>query len=75
MEKNTWYVEHPTYRYVENVKALARKAGLVVVDTNATDSRDDAAQSPPALTLKPEFAPPAPAETPAPADTSKVAKR
>ena len=29
----TWYVEHPIYLYKENVKELAKKAGLKVVDS------------------------------------------
>lgn len=29
---NIWYVEFPTYKYKEDVKELARKAGLKIVD-------------------------------------------
>ena len=67
--RKVWLVEHPTYRYIEDVKKLARKADLIVVDSAfASDdevadavSSDDA----PKLTLKPEFAP---------AKSSKAAK-
>jgi len=27
-----WYVEHPLYQYSENVKELAQKAGLKIID-------------------------------------------
>lgn len=57
-----WLVEHPTHRYAEDVKALARKAGLRVVDAAAaSDAERDAAvpaAAAPQLTLRPEFAPP-----------------
>lgn len=52
-----WYVEFPTYRYNEDVPALARQSGLVVIDAAATVSRDDAAENPPKLTLKAEYKP------------------
>lgn len=57
-----WLVEHPTHRYVEDVRALARKAGLRVVDATGADDAMRAAAVPadqaPRLTLKPEFMPP-----------------
>jgi hypothetical protein len=58
-----WLVEHPTGRYVEDVKAVARKAGLRVMDAAAAGEAERAAAVPasqaPKLTLKAEFAPPA----------------
>lgn len=56
-----WLVAHPTYVYVEDVKATAKKAGLRVVDPAfASPSEMEAAVSEkdaPKLTLKPEFKP------------------
>ena len=56
-----WLVEHPTFRYVEDVKKVARAAGLIVIDSaHASDAeRADAvpADKAPKLTLKPEFKP------------------
>lgn len=61
MTKKIWLVEHPTFRYVENVKALARKAGLRVLDeTQAGEAERRGAvkgTDAPKLTLRPEFAP------------------
>lgn len=60
-ETPVWLVEHPTYRYQEDVKKLARKAGARIVDP-AFASEADREQALPAdkapkLNLKPEFAP------------------
>lgn len=63
-----WLVEHPTHRYVEDVKALARKAGLRVVDSVAAGDAERAqavaAEAAPKLTLRPEFAPAKPGAKP-----------
>lgn len=60
-EIKTWLVEFPTFRYVEDVKALARRAGLIVVDSaEASDEDRAAAVSPkdaPKLSLKAEYKP------------------
>jgi hypothetical protein len=48
-----WYLPGPTHQYVEDVKALAREAGLRIIDANVTTDRSDAAENPPAVTLKP----------------------
>ncbi len=54
--RKLWPVEHPTWRYAENVKELARKANLIVVD--ATELRDEdfehIAKDAPKLTLRDE---------------------
>ena len=53
---NTFYVEFPTYRYNEDVKALALKAGVKIVDARFQGDNkqcDDA----PKLTLKSEYKP------------------
>lgn len=56
-----WLVEFPTYRYAEDVKQLARKAGLRVLDaaqaSEADKARAVAADKAPKLTIKPEYAP------------------
>lgn len=59
--RKVWLVEHPTFRYVEDVKKLARKADLIVVDPAFASEEEVAdaidAKDAPKLTLKPEFAP------------------
>ena len=56
-----WLVAHPTYVYAEDVKALARKAGVRVVDPAFASEAEKAdavdAKDAPKLTLKPEFKP------------------
>lgn len=56
-----WLVEFPTFRYVEDVKSLARRAGLTIIDAaEASDEDRAAAVSPkdaPKLTVKPEYKP------------------
>lgn len=39
-DRPVWLVEHPTHQYVENVKALARKHGLQVVDAAVASAAD-----------------------------------
>lgn len=57
----TWLVEFPTFRYAEDVKALARKHGLRIVDAAVADAADRevavSADKAPKLSLLPEFAP------------------
>lgn len=50
--KNTWYLPGPFHQYSENVKALAKAAGLRIVDANATDARHDSAEDVPKVTLR-----------------------
>jgi hypothetical protein len=57
--KNIWYLPGPFHQYQEDVKALAKAAGLRIVDASVTESRDDAAEEVPQVTIK---------ELPAPAD-------
>ena len=56
-----WLVPHPTYRYEQDVKVLARKAGLRVIDPAVAGDEEIeqaiAADKAPKLTLKPEYAP------------------
>jgi len=48
-----WFVEFPTHRYVEDVKALARKAGLKIVDARY-QGKEPQPEDAPKLTLKKE---------------------
>jgi len=50
-----WYLAGPFYRYEQDVKAEAAKAGVRIIDANATESRDGAAKDVPKVTLKPEY--------------------
>jgi hypothetical protein len=49
-----WLVGHPTHQYNEDVKALARAAGLIVVDEAAASDEDraNAADDVPVLTRR-----------------------
>jgi hypothetical protein len=55
-DNNIWYLPGPFHRYEDDVKALAKKAGLRIIDASATESRDNEADSPPKARLKPEYA-------------------
>lgn len=48
--ENIWYVEHPIDQYNEDVKALARKAGLKIIDAQFDDG--EGATKTPKLTKK-----------------------
>lgn len=50
-----WYLPGPFYRYEQDVKAEAAKAGVRIVDANATEDRKGAAKDVPKVTLKPEY--------------------
>ncbi|WP_370601191.1 HeH/LEM domain-containing protein [Pseudomonas nitroreducens] len=54
-ENNIWYLPGPFHRYEDDVKALAKKAGLRIVDANMTESREGAAEKVPEAALKPEW--------------------
>ena len=51
-----WYVEFPTYRYNEDAKSLARKAGVKIVDAVFKGDNKQVANAP-KLTLKEEYQP------------------
>lgn len=53
--ESIWYLAGPFYQYEENVKAVARAAGVRIIDANVTDDREGAAENPPRVTLKPEY--------------------
>lgn len=55
-QKPIWYLPGPNFQYVEDVKALAREAGLRIIDANTTTDRSNAAENPPEVTLKPAVA-------------------
>ena len=55
-DKNIWYLPGPFHRYEDDVKALAKKAGLRIIDASVTESRDNEAESPPTAKLKAEYA-------------------
>lgn len=50
--KNIWYLPGPFHQYQEDVKALAKAAGLRIVDASVTESRDGAADDVPEVTIK-----------------------
>jgi regulator of replication initiation timing len=50
--KNIWYLPGPFHQYQEDVKALAKDAGLRIIDANVTECRDDEADNTPEVTLK-----------------------
>ncbi|MEO8642642.1 hypothetical protein [Pseudomonas sp.] len=50
--KNIWYLPGPFHQYQEDVKALAKDAGLRIIDANVTEGRDDEADNTPEVTLK-----------------------
>lgn len=64
-----WYLAGPFYQYNEDVKALAKKAGVRIIDANMTTSREGAADPAdlPTVTRKDDAAPAAPVVAP-PAD-------
>lgn len=54
-DKSIWYLPGPFHRYEDDVKALAKKAGLRIIDANVTESRDNEVEKAPKAKLKPEF--------------------
>lgn len=50
--KNIWYLPGPFHQYQEDVKALAKDHGLRIIDANITESREDAADKVPDVTVK-----------------------
>jgi hypothetical protein len=51
MSAKVWYVEHPLSQYEEDVKALARKKGLKIVDARFKGHNRQVSKAP-ALTKK-----------------------
>lgn len=52
--RKAWLVDFPTYQYNEDVKELARKAGLIIYDKQFAESVPDewVEKNPPKLTKK-----------------------
>jgi len=50
--KNIWYLSGPFHQYQEDVKALAKANGLRIVDASVTESREDAADDVPDVTIE-----------------------
>lgn len=50
-----WYLPGPFHRYEDDVKAIAKKHGLRIIDANVTESRDGECEKPPKAKLKAEF--------------------
>ena len=79
-----WYVEFPTYRYNEDVTALAQQGGLAIIDAALVpeSAHVNVGDNLPALTLKAKYAPKKavtvepvkPAETPTPAKPAEKPK-
>ena len=55
-QKNIWYLAGPMFQYNEDVKALARLAGLKIVDAAVAVDRVNAAEVVPEVTIKAEYA-------------------
>lgn len=54
-KNNIWYLSGPFHQYQEDVKALAKENGLVIVDANAAASRHGEAKDVPEVTIRPEL--------------------
>ncbi|QVL20207.1 hypothetical protein KH389_06350 [Pseudomonas qingdaonensis] len=54
-KNNIWYLAGPFHQYQEDVKALAKEHGLVIVDANAAASRHGEAKDVPQVTIRPEL--------------------
>jgi len=52
----TWFVKFPTYKYNEDVKKLARMAGLKIVDARYQSDMEQVAKAP-KLTINANFIP------------------
>lgn len=54
-KNNIWYLAGPFHQYQEDVKALAKEHGLVILDSNAATSRKGEAKEVPEVTIRPEL--------------------
>lgn len=52
MTKKIWYLDHGLSDYKEDVKSLAKSAGLLLVDGRITQDRTNETLDPPKTTLK-----------------------
>ncbi|AWQ84463.1 hypothetical protein [Pseudomonas aeruginosa] len=51
-KNNIWYLPGPFHRYQEDVKALAKEHGLVIVDANVAPNRNGEADDVPKVTIR-----------------------
>ena len=56
-DKNIWYLPGPFHRYEDDIKAIAKKAGLRIIDASVTESRDGECEKSPKAKLKAEYEP------------------
>lgn len=54
-KNNIWYLAGPFHQYQEDIKALAKERGLVIVDANSALSRQGEAEDVPEVTIRPEL--------------------
>lgn len=54
-KNNIWYLPGPFHQYAEDIKALAKEAGLVIIDANVAEGRKGAAKDVPEVTIRPEL--------------------
>lgn len=54
-KNNIWYLAGPFHQYQEDVKALAKEHGLVILDANAATSRKGEAKDVPEVTIRAEL--------------------
>ncbi|RAS34017.1 MULTISPECIES: hypothetical protein [unclassified Pseudomonas] len=54
-KNNIWYLPGPFHQYQEDVKALAKEAGLVIVDANVAPNRKNEAKEVPEVSIRPEL--------------------
>ncbi|WP_031320085.1 hypothetical protein [Pseudomonas piscis] len=54
-KNNIWYLPGPFHQYQEDIKALAKESGLVIVDANSTESRNGEAKNVPEITIRSEL--------------------
>lgn len=52
MTKSIWYLDHDINHYNEDIKSLAKSAGLLLVDGRNVVDRIDEVEHPPTVTLK-----------------------
>ena len=54
-KNNIWYLAGPFHQYQEDIKALAKEHGLVIIDANSALSRKGEAEDVPEVTIRPEL--------------------
>lgn len=54
-KNNIWYLAGPFHQYQEDIKALAKEHGLIIVDANSALSRKGEAEDVPEVTIRPEL--------------------